>query len=168
MNVFILSILIVCAFGLYGVKCLVESYQKGPLVKVLEKAARKALRFTLMGIGVVGVACLALILFPLIRFIGFSLLSGAMIDFIRILLEALFDTQSVYAAIQILASLALFAAEFSLLFSLLGFCVVRMLTFFHLVECSSMEQQTKPRGASDVAIPRAFRKIFLNFANLRI
>ena len=161
-------ILILCVFGLYGVKHLCELYENGTLKEKVEKAARKALRFTLRGIAFVGLAWLALYMFPVVRRIGFSVFSASAVESIRLLMEVVLDTRSVYAAIQIFASATLFVVELSLVFSIFGFFVTKTPVIPHILEYSRLEKAPEEERCTEVAIPRTFRKIFLNFANLRI
>ena len=134
----------------------------------IEKAARKALCFALKGIVAVGLACLALSAFPLVSEIGFLMLPADFIDSVRLLLQAVFETHSVYAALQIFAGVALFAVEFSLLFSIIGLFVIKECVIPQLLNYTRRHGGAEARWNAEVKIPRAFRKIFLNFANLRI
>ncbi len=168
MNFLIMSILILCASGLYGVKCLKRLFCNRTLRQDLEKAGRKALYVTLAGIVIVAFACVALFFFPIVRILGFSTFSCSTVKFIRSLMEALFETQSVYAAIKLLASVALILTELSLLFSIFGFMLVKMLSIPCILEWLRMEKDA-PKSAythtKEVCFPR---KLFLNFANLKI
>ena len=161
-------ILILCALGLYGIKHVQDLYRRGILLEKIEKAARRALRFALKGIAAVGLAYLALSAFPLVSEIGFAMLPADFIDASRLLLQALFETNSVYAAIQIFAGVALFAVELSLLFSIVGLFAMKERVLPQELDCVRRDEGKEAQWNTEVKIPRAFRKIFLNFANLRI
>lgn len=168
MKLIVFFILILCAFGLYGAKYVNEQYRNGVLLEKIERAAKKALRFTLKGIVAVGLALLALSAFPLVREIGFAVLPAKLIETIRLIMQAILETNSVYAAIQIFAGAALLAVECSLIFSIVGLFVVKLPVILRVLECAHIEAKTELRRDTEVALPRIFRKIFLNFANLKI
>ena len=168
MHLTAIYILILCALSLYGIKHVQDLYRKGILLEKIEKAARRALRFALKGIAAVGLAWLALSAFPVVSDIGFAMLPTDVIDSVRLLLQAVFETNSVYAAIQIFAGIALFAVEFSLLFSIIGLFVIKECVIPQLLNYTRRHGGAEARWNAEVKIPRAFRKIFLNFANLRI
>ena len=161
-------ILILCALGLYGLKHVQDLYRRGILLEKIEKASKRALRFALKGIAAIGLAWLALSAFPFVRGIGFAVLPAHLIDSVRLLLQAVFETNSVYAAIQIFAGVALVAVEFSLLFSIFGFFVSKERVIPQMLNCTRRDGVKEAQWNAEVKIPRAFRKIFLNFANLRI
>ncbi len=167
MNVFVLIILIVGALVCFGVKQLKVSYQCGTLSGKLEKAARKALQITLTGIMAVGFACLVLLCFPFVKSLGLRLLSENTVSSIRRVLDAVFNTRSVYAVVKILASIGLATVSFSLIFSILGFFAVKTLGLFHALEWAYEEErkQEQPPFAERLY---NFKKIFLNFANLKL
>lgn len=168
MHLTAIYILILCALSLYGIKYVQDLYHRGILLEKIEKATKKALRFALNGIAAIGLAWLALSAFPVVSEIGFTMLPADLIDAVRLLLQAVFETNSVYAAIQIFASVALFAVEFSLLFSIFGLFVSKEPVIPQLLDQTRRETSKEARWNAEVKIPRAFRKIFLNFANLRI
>ncbi len=168
MNPLIIFIFIICAFGLHSVKRVGEAYRNHTLKGALEKAVRKALYVTLVGIGVVGLACVALCLFPLVRIVGFSVLPGATVDFIRSLMDVVFDTKSVFVAIKLLASVVLIATEFSLIFTLLGFLLVKTLSLPCFMEWLHCEGDVSKCARMEFKAFFAPRKLFLSFANLKI
>ena len=168
MNFIVLAILICCALGLYAQKYLVELHQKGILKKKLEHAAQKALRFALLGLAAVGFVCVALYMFPTVRQIGFDLLPVSTEKAIRFLLLTLFETNSVYASLQIFAGIALFVVEFALIFSIVGLFIAKDLVIPQQLECRRMDTEEEMQRSESAVTLRAFRKIFLNFANLRI
>ena len=119
MNVSVLIILIISAFVLYGVKTLNESHQNGSLKDKLEKAAHKALLITIKGVVAIGFIWLALSFFPIVRGVGFTFFSTSMIHSVRIILDVIFDTRSVYVALEMLVSLTLVLVEIAFIFSIL-------------------------------------------------
>ena len=163
-----INILILCALALYGIKHLQDLYRRGILLEKIEKATKRALRFALMGIVAVGLACLALSAFPLVSEIGFAVLPTSLIDLMRMLLEVLFDTNSVHASLQLFAGIALLAVECSLLFSIVGLFVIKERIIPQSLDCTRSDKGTETRWNTEWKTPRAFRKMFLNFANLRI
>ncbi len=168
MRLFILSILIGALFGLYSVKCVRESHDANTLGKTLKTAVKKALYVTLIGIVVVGLACLALYFFPLVRLFGFSIFPEAMIDKMRLVLDIFFDTQSVYAAIEILLSIALAATEVSLIFSILGFFAIKTFGLPCIARWLRGEETTEYNKFVETVLSHTPKKLFLNFAHLRI
>ncbi|MBO5457790.1 MAG: hypothetical protein J6A24_02405 [Clostridia bacterium] len=168
MNLSILTIFIICAFTLFGMKYLQEICKSGTLEQRLQRFSKNALRITYIGIAAVGVFCLALLLFPLLRMIGFTVIPSSVERVIRNLLKAIFKTESVYASLRILASTVLFAAGFSLLFSVLGFVAASVVAIFRLVERSYTEREPEQWKSSVGELVCSFGKIFLNFAHLRI
>ena len=168
MNLIVFAILIFSALGLYYAKYLTELRQKGTLKEKLERAAKKVLRFALVGMGAVGFICLALYMFPAVRKIGFTLLPASAEDMIRFVLQLVFETSSVYASLQILAGIALFVAEFALIFSIVGLFIAKDLVFPQELECNRIDGEDCVQSLESTGNLRASRKIFLNFANLRI
>lgn len=161
-------ILILCALGMYTIKHFQDLYRRGILLEKVEKASRRALRFALKGIAAVGLAWLALSAFPLVSEIGFAMLPTDFIDAVRLLLQAVFETNSLYAAIQLFAGVALFAVEFSLLFSIVGLFAMKERVIPQMLDCARKDEGKETQWNTEWKIPRASRKIFLNFANLRI
>ena len=168
MNNLIFFILILCALGLYCGKALNQWKGSKSWKMKLEAAAKKALHFTFLGVVSIGLALFVLFAFPFISRIGYAVLSAKTVDMIRSIIDVVFNTRSVYVAIQILAGIMLAAVEFSLIFSVLGFCVAKGLVFLHILEYDRMQKVPEYEPYTEVSIPRTFRKIFLNFANLRI
>lgn len=168
MNLSVITIFIISAFSLFSIKYLQESCKSGTLEKRLLKFAKNALRVTYIGVAAVGVFCLALFFFPVVRFIGFAVIPTDVVRIIRKLMMAIFEIDSVYAALQILASTALFAVGFSLIFSIFGFVASRVFVIFRLFEQCYVEQKTEEWKASVAEQKRSFGKIFLHFAHLRI
>lgn len=168
MNFSVISIFMISAFFLFSVKHLQECCESGTFEKRLEQLAKNALRITFIGIAAVGVFYLALLFFPLTRTIGFAIIPSGAIIWVRGLFKAIFDTESVYVTLQILVNLALSAAGWSLIFSVFGFVYVKMFFIFRVLRKLLIERNTEQGRCSETAIPRAFKKIFLNFANLRI
>ena len=116
----------------------------------------------------VGFILLALILFPFVRMVGYAVCPVEMIEGAHWLLDLLFETESVYLSLQIVASIAIFVTEFSLLFSVLGLFITKKPIFF-------FSNQEEKEGESPViernqAVSVSFpsQKLFLNFAHLRI
>lgn len=168
MNPFVIFNLIFCALGLYLVKYVGELYRAGILREKLEKAARKALRFTFYGLVAASFAIFAISQFSWVRDVGFAFFSAEAVASIRLIMQAILDTNSVYAALQIFACVALLLVEFSLIFSIVGFFVVKQLVVPQALECNRVGSETTTERHAEVAAPHVFRKIFLNFANLRI
>lgn len=168
MNLSVITIFIICAFFLFGVKYLQDSCKNGTLEKRLQRFARDALRITYLGIAAVGVLLLALFFFPVLRFVGFAVIPSDGIQVVRKLLKAVFKFDSVYAALQILACTALFAVGFSLLFSIFGFVAARMFAIFRFVKGAYVKSTSEEWKDSDGEQKRSFGKIFLHFAHLRI
>ncbi len=168
MNLSVITILIICAFFLFGVKYLQDSCKNGTLEKRLQSFARNALRITYLGIAAVGVLLLALFFFPVLRFVGFAVIPSGSIQVIRKLLKAVFKFDSVYATLQLLACAALFAAGFSLLFSIFGFVAARVFAIFRFVKGTYVKNTSEAWRNSGGERKRSFGKIFLHFAHLRI
>ncbi len=168
MNLSVITIFIISAFALLSVKYLQEVCKNGTLEKRLLKFAKNALRVTYMGVAAAGVFCLAIFFFPLLRFIGFAVIPTDVVQMIRKLMMAILEIDSVHEALQILASTALFAVGFSLLFSVFGFVASRMVVIFCLFEQCYAEQKIQDWKASVDEQRRSFGKIFLHFSHLRI
>ena len=162
------TILILCALGLCFVKCVGEMSQQGRFYEGLELAAKKALRYTLHGGVAVGLAMLVLSQFSIVRKIGFAFIPEEFIEYIRDLLRIVFNTSSVYVAIETLAGFMLLSVECCLILSFVGFFATKGFVFSQALTCSRIEREKTKERCQEVAIPYAERKLFLSFANLRI
>ena len=168
MQIYVIITLILVACFLYSVKFFKESYDAGKLLVAIEKAAKKALRISFLGGIVAGLSCLALSMFPLFRAFGFDMLSVRFVNFIRWLLQTCFATRSVHSALQIFAGIVLIMVELCLIFSFFGFMITKRPIELRFTDLHSVEYVEEKKVYVERPLPRAFGKIFLHFANLRI
>lgn len=168
MQLYVIITLILVAGFLYSVKVFKKSYDAGNLLVAVERAAKKALRISFLGGIVAGLSCLALSMFPIFRELGFDILSVHFVNLIRWLLQTCFATSSVYSALQIFVGVVLIIVEFCLLFSLFGFVITKRPIELRFTDLRSVEYIEEKKVYVERSLPRAFGKIFLHFANLRI
>ena len=100
--------------------------------------------------------------------IGFNLFSASMIDVARLMMELLFDTRSVYASLQAFAGVTIILMEFTFVFSFIGFLFLKTKTYSFSVQEEKENEKPIQFYAEEVYTPFAPKKLFLNFANLRI
>ena len=161
-------IVILCTFVLYVVMCVGSLCSNKANYARLEKSARKALRMTFNGLIVLGLAFCALSHFEIISSIGYKIFPKHIIDEIRDLMRAFLRTGSVYQAIEIMIAMELLVVEFCLVFSCVGLLVTKVLLPLQQLLCTRLGKVCDTETDVEVAMPRKVRRIFLQFAHLRI
>ena len=119
MDFLILAILILGVLALHPVKGN-KARQSGRACKSVENAAKKTLSLILKGLVMIGLLALAISQFGLVRRIGFAVIPPAWIKLIRMLLSAVFNTSSVYVAVQTMISILWLTVSICLIFSFVG------------------------------------------------
>lgn len=168
MRIIILSILIMCALNFSIVKDIRHTWRNGKTYEGFKTAARKTMRSILKGVVALGFFALLLSQFKFIRSLGYIHISMAKIEEIRDVLELIFGSYSVYRSIEFLMCVALLFIELCLIFSFVGFLIAKAFVFPYVQTCSRMDQVNAQTSNQKENNPRAERKIFLNFASLRI
>ena len=168
MNNTTVFIVILCTFILYVVLCVSNLCSNKNNYVRLEKAAKKALHLTLGGLMVLGLALLLLSQFEMFSKFGYKVLPGHVIDEIRELMRAVLKTNSVRKAIVILIAATLFAVEFCLVFSCVGLFVTKAICLLRKYVTDCLCKVEVPATGAEVAMPHRVRRIFLQFARIRI
>ena len=168
MKTIMLAILIISAFLLRLAIVVKKSCQNNTLHQVLEKEARKVLRFLLKGVIAVSLFAFAISQFVILREIGFTLIPETWISKIRALLELFLGTHSVYYSLQIVVGWILLGMEICLVLSFIGVFLVKK---FFLPYISTEEKwyfDFSTKNHAEVEMPHRKRKIFFQFARIRI
>jgi len=168
MKIIIFTILILCAFNLYVAKSVSDLIREGMFYEGVKLAAKKALRYILNGMVVLGLCVLALSQFDFIRKIGFTYIPEKWIEVIRDAMRLVLDSSSVYRAIEFLMGVTVLSLEISLICSFVGFCIAKAFVFLQALSCSRIHKAKGERHQQQVEIPYSERKIFLSYAHLRI
>lgn len=161
-------IVILCTFILYVVLCVGGLSSSKANYERLEKSAKRALRMTFYGLLALGLAFLMLSQFKIVSFIGYEMLPAQTISKIRDVMRVVLNTGSVYKAIEIFIAIILLSVEFCLIFSCVGLLVTKALPLLQKLLCTRLGETANADADVEVAMPRKTRRIFLQFANLRI
>lgn len=168
MRAIVVTILILCAFNLFIVKRVFDMWRKGKLNEGLRMATKLALRSMLIEVIALGFLSLMLSQFTIVRKVGFDILPVRVEERIRDIMELLFKCRSVRRVGRFCISIVLFSIELSLLFSFAGAIIIKAFVFPQVLSCSRIKREKEENHAKKVDFPHVTRKIFLNYANLRI
>ena len=133
-----------------------------------EKEAKKALRFAVNGLVVVGLFTLAILQFDAVREIGFFTISERGILIIRSLMEFFLGTDSVYFALSIFASSVVLFLPFAVIFSVVGFLLAKKVVVFLFIRKELLYAGVEPECRLQSVRPCIKENILYNFARLRI
>jgi ABC-type phosphate/phosphonate transport system permease subunit len=143
-------------------------WRKGRLNDGLRMAVKLALRSILVEIVVLGIFVGLLSQFERFREAGFKILSVEAQEKIRDVMKALFDSRSVRAVMEFCINVILSSMGLTLLLSFVGAFISKAFVFPQVLSCSRIKREKEENHAKKVDFPHVTRKIFLNYANLRI
>ena len=167
MKLLTVTILIFCLFFYHFAKAVKHGYKTNTCGKVIEIGVKRALKFLLAGMFILGLFSLAVSQFDFLKKVGFSLISKEKISAIRNLMDIILGTRSVYVAFGIIATWSLFIIEISLIFFFIGTIAVGNF-FLPFIKKEERANKVNSECEKEQTIPFIKRKIFFNFANLRI
>ncbi len=167
MKLVTVTILILCLFFYHFSKIVKQGLKTNAWGDILENGVKRVLRFFLVGMLVLGLFILAVSQLDFLKKVGFSLLSKENIQAIRNLMDIVLGTKSVSVAFGIITTWTLLIIEISLIFFFLGTVVIGRF-FLPFIKKEDFANKIDAEGEREQKIPFIKRKIFYNFANLKI
>ncbi len=167
MKLLTVTILIFCLFFYHFSKMVKQGFKTNTWGNVLENGVKRALKLFLIGMLILGLFILAVSQLGFLKKVGFSLLSKEKIQAVRNLMDIVLGTKSVSVAFGIITTWTLLIIEISLIFFFIGTVAVGRF-FLPFIKKEELASMVNAECEKEQKIPFITRKIFFNFANLKI
>ena len=162
-----ITILIFGLFFYHFAKIVKSGYETNTWKKALEKGVKRALKYLLIGLLILGLFCFAVSQLKYLKILGYTLISDEKIELIREIMNIILGTKSVAVAFGIITTWTLFIIEISLIFFFIGAIAVKKFIMPYVVRKQEVVYIANEKD-SEQKIPFVKRKIFFSFSNLKI
>ena len=162
-----ITILIFGLFFYHFAKIVKSGYETNTWKKALEKGVKRALKYLMIGLLILGLFCFAVSQLKYLKLLGYTLISDEKIELIREIMNIILGTKSVAVAFGVITTWTLFIIEISLIFFFIGSIAVRKFIMPYVVRKQEVVYIASEKD-SEQKIPFVKRKIFFSFSNLKI